>query len=217
MVYILTVICILSSVTASGFCLSCTQCVNLNGTQCSGKAVSCPSDEYTCLSAYGVTFMGNKEVAHVFLRLCENRSLCNQFGSIGFSSGRIKSRTTCCFSDNCTPPMPTFPVEVTRKNGLTCQTCISMATNSCIPTTTMACSGDETRCITQAITSMSGTISSTMALRGCSTKEICEGIQEVDVENFKYSAQVTCSDGNDKLQLSRFIFFLSVLLMLRYW
>uniref|UniRef100_A0A8C5WDH1 UPAR/Ly6 domain-containing protein n=1 Tax=Leptobrachium leishanense TaxID=445787 RepID=A0A8C5WDH1_9ANUR len=198
MLHLVTLICILSGVLTSGYCLSCIQCMSNKSTQCSGPSVPCPSDEHSCLSAYGLTTMGNKEVGKAFIRMCQNRTFCNQFGSIGFSIGRIKSSTTCCSTDNCTPPIPTFQNEVHQKNGVTCQTCISTNTNSCVPMETMACTGSENKCITQ-ITDVSG---SKTALRGCSTELICDGIQNIELGNFTYSAQVSCTDGDTRLQLS---------------
>ncbi|MEE6481905.1 hypothetical protein FKM82_013060 [Ascaphus truei] len=146
---LLQVLCVLSTLAATGYSLSCTQCVALSGTSCTGPSITCPANK-VCMAAYSVTTAGGVEISNVFGRNCELQNKCGLSGSVNVPNGKIKMGTSCCTTDNCTPSMPTLPADNDVKNGLTCRTCTSTNSAWCYTTDTMLCTGSENMCLLQS-------------------------------------------------------------------
>ncbi|XP_041427652.1 phospholipase A2 inhibitor and Ly6/PLAUR domain-containing protein-like [Xenopus laevis] len=210
---------ILSTCIAKGYSLSCIQCVGVEGPSCSGISTSkrCPSSDDVCVSSYTVTEMGGMEVSKQFVRHCESKKMCDKAGSISIPNGRVKMSNVCCRSDNCDPGLPKLPLEKTLKNGIMCDGCIGINTKSCHSNEPLECVGDEKMCISYLMT-MSGVISTSMALRGCATENFCViGEQEVENEHMKLEVDISCGvDGAISLQLNQFLLALPTLLLLKY-
>ncbi|KAE8594366.1 hypothetical protein XENTR_v10019608 [Xenopus tropicalis] len=208
---------ILSAFIAKGYSLSCIHCIGAEGPSCSGTSQQCSSSDEVCLSSYTVTEMGGMEVSKLFIRQCESKEKCDKAGTMSIPNGKVKMSNVCCKSDNCNPGIPKLPLEKTLKNGIMCEGCIDTNKKSCQSGQPLECVGDETRCITY-VTSMSGLISTSMAARGCATKDFCEiGEQEMGNDLVKVEVDISCSgDGAISLQLNQLLLALPSLLLLKY-
>uniref|UniRef100_A0A6I8SPX2 Provisional ortholog of phospholipase A2 inhibitor and LY6/PLAUR domain containing n=1 Tax=Xenopus tropicalis TaxID=8364 RepID=A0A6I8SPX2_XENTR len=193
--------------------LQCVECMNQEGETCTGALVTCPSGDYVCSSTYTLTMMQGAGTSKQFVRQCESRTSCGKAGSITMPGGRIKSNSACCSTDGCDPGTISFPPDKTGKNGQVCESCLAIGSETCSSVTPMECTGEETSCITQ-ITSITGLVSTKMAIRGCSTKEICDvGSLDTDQDGMKMKITVTCSKAIG-LQQSLFLLALSGLVLL---
>ncbi|MEE6481904.1 hypothetical protein FKM82_013060 [Ascaphus truei] len=209
---LLQVLCVLSTLAATGYSLSCTQCVALSGTSCTGPSITCPANK-VCMAAYSVTTAGGVEISNVFGRNCELQNKCGLSGSVNVPNGKIKMGTSCCTTDNCTPSMPTLPADNDVKNGLTCRTCTSTNSAWCYTTDTMLCTGSENMCLLQS-TKITGVLTSTAALRGCATESICKiGRQSESGNGLNIEVDFFCSNGSVDLHKGFFFPALTLLLM----
>uniref|UniRef100_A0A803JRR0 Phospholipase A2 inhibitor subunit gamma B n=1 Tax=Xenopus tropicalis TaxID=8364 RepID=A0A803JRR0_XENTR len=156
----------------------------------------CPITELCCaLSTEGVA-------SKSFSRSCEKRASCGISGSIGYQRGKIKTATTCCFSDACTPSNPALPLENMQRTGLTCRSCTSLNSKWCHTEDTVDCTGEERKCILQTTTT-SGSKSGLRAVRGCATNDLCAiGSQSHDFGDIKEWTEVYCTNGSIALQQS---------------
>ncbi|XP_075047318.1 phospholipase A2 inhibitor and Ly6/PLAUR domain-containing protein-like isoform X2 [Mixophyes fleayi] len=133
--------------------------------------MTCPMDKacgasHTKANAYGVKLIDRYEMS------CVPLDQCNTAGIASFSNGNMKRSTTCCNTDNCTPPTPTLPDDNSQANGLICPKCISYDSDSCYTKDTMECTGNENMCLHQ-IYKIDVPYSHTFAFRGCASKSIC--------------------------------------------
>ncbi|OCT73593.1 phospholipase A2 inhibitor and Ly6/PLAUR domain-containing protein [Xenopus laevis] len=205
--------CLLASIIAKGYSLKCVECMNQDGESCTGPLVTCPVGDYVCSSTYTLTTMQGAGISKQFIRQCELRLSCGKAGSITMPGGRIKSNSACCSTDACDTGPISFPADKTDKNGQVCESCLSIGSETCSSVSPMECAGEETSCITQ-ITSITGPVSTKMAIRGCSTKEICDvGRLDTDQDGMKMKITVTCSKAIG-LQQSLFVLVLSGLVLL---
>ncbi|MEE6481902.1 hypothetical protein FKM82_013058 [Ascaphus truei] len=178
----------------TGYSLSCTVCEYSAGTSCTGPSTPCPAD-HVCMSSYTVTTGGGKEKSKVFVRNCASQNVCVISGSVSVPDHKTRTGTSCCTTDNCTPPIPTLPAANDVMNGLMCPTCTSADTDECYTTDTMECSGDENMCLLQS-TDTSGSISSTVAIRGCATESICNvGSQSLSNGDKNMEVKTNCIKG----------------------
>ncbi|XP_063292570.1 phospholipase A2 inhibitor and Ly6/PLAUR domain-containing protein-like [Pelobates fuscus] len=190
-----------SALTATGHCLSCIQCVSTNKMQCSGKSMVCPATFDACISSYTLTIVGGMEIGKIFTRHCSARAACDSYGSVSMPDGRIKRTSSCCFSDNCTPSIPTFPPDRHDKNGVKCPGCYSPNDRSCVPEYIIECVGEEIRCINHTETMKSGEVESAVALQGCASIDLCAaGSQELQVDNIRSRIEMTCMSSSVCLQ-----------------
>ncbi|KAM4650699.1 phospholipase A2 inhibitor and Ly6/PLAUR domain-containing protein-like [Discoglossus pictus] len=187
--------CILSALAAKGYSLSCTKCLTYNGDSCVGPTVLCPYEEDSCVSMYAVTSIDGKVVSKIFSRQCAKHNVCNKYASVSLSNSQIKTSSSCCFTDNCSPDTPKIAPDNPTKNGVSCMTCTDTNSKSCIGME-MECTGDETKCFTQ-ITTISAPRPSTVVVRGCSNEALCYiGNQEAEVGSLKVKTEISCDDGN---------------------
>ncbi|XP_075462388.1 phospholipase A2 inhibitor NAI-like [Ascaphus truei] len=192
---LLTFTWVISALIATGYSLSCKVCLSTDHTSCTGDSTICSAGK-VCMSSYTVTTAPDHEVNTIFVRSCELQRECGMSGSINIPDGKIKMGTTCCTSDNCTPPIPTLPADNDVMNGVTCRTCASADSNWCYTSDTMECTGNEKMCLLQT-TEMSGSISHISALRGCATKSVCDiGDQHVSGDGITIKLTHTCSSGS---------------------
>ncbi|CAH2318148.1 Hypothetical predicted protein [Pelobates cultripes] len=158
---------------------------------------------------------GHEGVARkTFSRSCEKRSSCGISGTIGYLKGKVKTATSCCFTDGCTPSSPALPSDSTQRVGLTCSSCTSLDSAWCHTKETIECTGDERRCIFKA-TTISGPKYSRSAVRGCATKTLCDtGSQSQDFGNgIKVNTDVTCTSDSTDLQLNLLLLTMVSLLL----
>ncbi|KAM4652240.1 phospholipase A2 inhibitor and Ly6/PLAUR domain-containing protein-like [Discoglossus pictus] len=227
--------------------LLCMQCTAVDEASCVGQERRCPSHDYLCASTNTLTIMGGKSHTN-FTRSCERRSSCGITGTIGFQKGMVKTVISCCEVDSCTPSMPAktycyihegpyghhgikylppFIVvsmdpmcqgDTPQRNGLTCASCTSTDSTWCHTEDTIACTGEENRCMLKQITTTGSKYSYT-AIRGCATKPLCDvGYQYHEFGGQKITTYVKCTNGgitfHHNLILLAFAIMASVKLML---
>ncbi|KAM4703269.1 phospholipase A2 inhibitor gamma subunit B-like [Rhinophrynus dorsalis] len=208
-------LCIFSILISTGYCLSCIHCRAEGENSCTGEEKKCPTyDDFVCASTSTITIM--EGVARkTFTRSCEKRITCGISGNIGYQKGKIKTATSCCYSDSCTPSMPALPPDNTQKAGLTCRSCTSMNSKWCYTDETIDCTGEERRCILQT-TSMSGAKSGMTAVRGCATKNLCDiGSRDQDFGDVKMRMEVTCTSVAICLRNNLFVLAFAALLSIK--
>ncbi|XP_053547224.1 phospholipase A2 inhibitor and Ly6/PLAUR domain-containing protein [Bombina bombina] len=202
---------ILPALLKSGYSLSCKHCFNNTGNYCSGPELPCDSKEEVCVSSYTKTSVGGMEISNIFLQQCDNRALCAQSASISFPDGRERTSYTCCLKDGCTPPVPTFPVDKTEENGVSCVSCIAVNDKMCTSKELMKCIGNENKCITQA-TFISEPVSSTTVVRGCATPNSCVGdTTEKVVGTLRTKIDISCTDGSISPHYNLLLLIFSIL------
>ncbi|XP_077116217.1 uncharacterized protein LOC143770462 [Ranitomeya variabilis] len=173
--------------------LSCTQCMSTSSS-CSGNSVTCPSG-HVCASQYSETTVGGKKT-EMLLRLCSPPSECSTKGSISTSQLQLMMAVSCCGTDNCTPDLPALPTKSTNSNELVCRSCISADSTWCYTPDTVQCTGDENMCLLQS-TKISGSTSSSTAIRGCATKSICDlGSQTATLGGVSVDVKTVCTSGS---------------------
>lgn len=178
---------VLSALVTPGDALSCQVCTSSSAESCDASSVTCPED-FVCASSYSLT---NTHGA-IFAMLCAPRHHCDSPGSISASNGRIRRTTTCCYTDNCTPPHPVLPDRNFQPNGLTCQTCLSVYSKWCSSLRTIDCAGDEDACLLQT-SEYYAPIRKSVAVRGCATKSICSlGTQWIQFGTLKMKFTYSC-------------------------
>ncbi|KAG8550144.1 hypothetical protein GDO81_028170 [Engystomops pustulosus] len=194
MTSLLAIVSLLSALTATGSALSCTECMSLTSSSCSGSSVTCPPG-YLCASDYAEIEAAGQKISSV-MRSCAPSSECNLKGSVSMTYGKARSAMSCCSTDNCTPTLPSLPTRDSTPNGVTCRSCASADSTWCYTSDTIQCNGDENMCILQT-TQMTGSMSLSSALRGCATKSLCDfGSRSKTIEGATISVKATCtSDG----------------------
>ncbi|XP_075462395.1 phospholipase A2 inhibitor and Ly6/PLAUR domain-containing protein-like isoform X1 [Ascaphus truei] len=216
---LLQVLCVLSALVATGYSLSCTVCVSSSGSSCTGPSITCPDDN-VCESSFTVLTAGGIETK-IFTRNCEPQTRCGLKGSYTLPAYKTKMGSYCCATDNCTPGIPTLPADNSIKNGATCPTCTSANSDYCYTSYTIECTGDEVWCLLQS-TITSGSISSTVAQRGCATATICNhgyhsasniGNQSASSNGLTTEVIIKCSNGNIGLHPGFFFPAAALLLM----
>ncbi|XP_073425944.1 phospholipase A2 inhibitor and Ly6/PLAUR domain-containing protein-like [Dendrobates tinctorius] len=183
---------LLSTLSATSYALSCTQCSSASAS-CTGSSVTCRSG-YMCGSSYTETAVG-ATTQESFIRSCIASSECSFSGSLSIQNGYIRMGISCCNSDNCDPVTPSLPSRSSNLNGQVCRTCISADSTWCYTSDTLNCTGDENMCLLET-TKISGSESSSVAIRGCATKSICDlGSQSQTVGDISVEVKFICTSG----------------------
>ncbi|KAM3923135.1 phospholipase A2 inhibitor and Ly6/PLAUR domain-containing protein-like [Leptodactylus fuscus] len=182
---------LLIALVARSDALSCIQCMSTNSS-CSGHSVTCPSG-YVCGSSYTKTLIGGTKTA--FIRACMPQTDCNIKGSMGMKQGHVWMVTSCCGTDNCTPGIPELPTKKSDRNKEICPSCVSGNSTWCSAFQLVQCRGDETICLMHS-TKITGSISSSTAIKGCGTKSLCDlGSQFYSVEGSSIEVDFLCDSG----------------------
>ncbi|XP_072282733.1 uncharacterized protein [Pyxicephalus adspersus] len=199
--------------------LECFLCVNATYAACkeNGIFVNCSSSEL-CISYYEKAFIGGKSTT-LFFMMC---GTCDMFKptSVRFHKGTVKSNSTCCNTNRCTPSEPKIAVdgpvlknENNNKKNVTCKSCYSSA-KSCDCNIFMNCSGEEEKCIHRN-TIVGGNHSYLMSVRGCTTDETCHACNR-DIDNIKgflLTSKYTCTGNSNFLLPTPLLLFLSAILL----
>ncbi|XP_077312360.1 phospholipase A2 inhibitor and Ly6/PLAUR domain-containing protein-like [Lithobates pipiens] len=182
---LLLVICSLAS---TGFCILCKSCVHQLGFPCDGISLPCSSDE-VCISFY--TVITTETIISMEYELsCRPRSYCNMNGSMSTSKdNRLRTGTSCCYTDNCIPPFPTLPPVNSRKNRLMCR-------SSHMVSNTVECTGNETKCGQLDVT-VTGAMILNYTVRGCATRSFCDIYenQMYTIQGINFDTKMFCNDG----------------------
>ncbi|XP_063798366.1 phospholipase A2 inhibitor and Ly6/PLAUR domain-containing protein-like [Pseudophryne corroboree] len=197
----LRLLCVLSTLTATGFALTCKQCTSFDYASCFGETITCPAD-----NACGTTYTFESNLFKSFFTTCIPMKHCNLMGSISITDKKYKKSISCCYTDNCVPPKPKLPVDNLQPNGVVCTTCQELfpTTGWCNSQDTLSCTGNENSCILQVQNGFDYS-------RGCATENICSLGTEMMSSNTKseYScnANAYAPSGSFGLHSNRIIPF----------
>ncbi|XP_068099403.1 phospholipase A2 inhibitor and Ly6/PLAUR domain-containing protein-like isoform X2 [Hyperolius riggenbachi] len=171
--------------------LSCTVCRSDTSDYCTGPSTTCPAGS-VCGTVLGKSSTG----AVNYIRACTSENGCNMTGSTTIKGGAyVRMVAACCSSDNCTPILPTIPGGSSVTNGVICRSCVSADSTWCYTSDTMACTGDENMCLLLT-TKYSGAQKLSTAVRGCTTKSICDfGSQSFSANGVIMEYKYICTDG----------------------
>lgn len=182
-------LCVLSAFTATGYSLTCKQCLGQDPSSCVGTTETCPAD-HACGAVRSVTKINESEMDLYFIS-CVALKECNSPGSISAPGRKIRRGTSCCYTSNCVPPAPQLPADDKEANGLFCGTCLTETSTDCSPDGIMECTGKEDMCLFQT-TLTTGLLNSQEALRGCSTKSYCN-LAKQSVKSVQMNVELTYS------------------------
>ncbi|KAM4651146.1 phospholipase A2 inhibitor NAI-like [Discoglossus pictus] len=143
-----------SVLAQTGNSLSCKNCFTFSALSCEGSRLNCNSGE-VCTTTYMETSIG-ESMSPWLTRSCSAQSKCNTTSTYSTPTMKKKTSTTCCNTNDCTPPYPQLPSDSSQLNGVTCPTCMDIFSNWCYTGETMQCAGDENMCFykTQTISGM---------------------------------------------------------------
>ncbi|XP_031762432.1 phospholipase A2 inhibitor and Ly6/PLAUR domain-containing protein-like [Xenopus tropicalis] len=190
---LLGTLCALSVFAATGYSLSCQTCMSAGSTPCQGQSLPCPPDS-ACVATYTLTTTNGVTVSEAYTLSCAPLGRCDKPGSFSFPKSKLKMGTSCCYTDNCSPPTPTLPADNNQVNGLVCPTCASADSAWCYTSDTMQCTGDENMCLLQTTEIK---VSSKVAVRGCATKSICDlGSTSVSYPGYSMDVKFSCTSGS---------------------
>ncbi|XP_068099405.1 phospholipase A2 inhibitor and Ly6/PLAUR domain-containing protein-like isoform X4 [Hyperolius riggenbachi] len=177
--------------SSTGHSLSCTVCRSDTSDYCTGPSTTCPAGS-VCGTVLGKSSTG----AVNYIRACTSENGCNMTGSTTIKGGAyVRMVAACCSSDNCTPILPTIPGGSSVTNGVICRSCVSADSTWCYTSDTMACTGDENMCLLLT-TKYSGAQKLSTAVRGCTTKSICDfGSQSFSANGVIMEYKYICTDG----------------------
>ncbi|XP_075047320.1 phospholipase A2 inhibitor NAI-like [Mixophyes fleayi] len=197
-------LCVLSALTATGFSLQCKVCAGNNFGSCTGTTMTCPADN-VCGGSRALTTANGITLTDIFTISCVPKNTCNTPGSISTPNINIKMGTSCCETDNCTPPSPTLPGNTFQPNGVTCRTCTSANSDWCYTEDTIQCIGNENMCLLQT-NNIYGSSKLSTALRGCATKSICDfGTKSSTSGGVNTKVSFSCTSGSFALRSSQFV------------
>ncbi|XP_066428750.1 phospholipase A2 inhibitor and Ly6/PLAUR domain-containing protein-like [Eleutherodactylus coqui] len=165
-------LCLVSALTATSSDLSCTECVSISSSTCSGDSITCPG-EFMCGSVY-TRDLGEGVRSEMLQRGCLPSSQCNLSGTMSIMNGQFGIGSSCCSSDDCTPTLPTFPTKSHNPNGVICPSCTADQPTWCYTSDTVQCTADENMCLLQEIEQTGSGSKASSALRGCATKSFCD-------------------------------------------
>ncbi|XP_078511667.1 phospholipase A2 inhibitor and Ly6/PLAUR domain-containing protein-like [Lissotriton helveticus] len=197
---ILAVTCILSALLAEGNALSCQHCSSVTASTCTGALQTCTSEANACISLVTETSAGGAQIS-AFTRSCGPSSACDKTSSLSNPYMTVRSSSTCCTTDNCTPAAPQLPSPVGTKNGVICRSCLDASSASCYTSETMTCTGVETKCIRYSVTTTSASQTTNIAVRGCATPSFCDmGSNSASSQGTTVTIDVACTDSSMRLQ-----------------
>ncbi|XP_073457865.1 uncharacterized protein [Aquarana catesbeiana] len=159
-----------TSSTATG--TSCVVCRSENSLTCTSSLSVIPANS-KCASAYQIS-TANGVKSYQVVRSWAPVSKCNIAGSMTVAGTKYSMGISCCDGNGCTPSISDTTSTSQVSNGVQCKTCYSSSSSTCGTYTTMTCTGQEARCVSNARTTTSGGTSSTEMIRGCGTKSLCD-------------------------------------------
>ncbi|XP_040183156.1 phospholipase A2 inhibitor and Ly6/PLAUR domain-containing protein-like [Rana temporaria] len=208
---------VLYALIPSGFSISCIKCIDLRGNYCSGETVTCPSG-YSCATALTESTLTSPGVTgmSIFARGCVPNNQCEKTGSVTSTDANVRTATLCCDYDNCETRVPTLPEPSFVPNGLTCSSCSTISSDDCRPSSTLQCTGSETKC-GRLSSSIGGHLSSFL---GCATPSVCDLLgnqQTTFASGVGVRLRTTCTNGgfyhHGSFYLSPLIFLLLKVLL----
>ncbi|XP_040183160.1 G surface protein, allelic form 168-like [Rana temporaria] len=185
---------------------------NASSTYCPGTNVSCPSGSI-CSTVHALTTMGDASYER-YTDTCSPIYQCGIAGSATFLKGTMKL-VTLCSTNNCNLPNAEFSADNSTQNGMKCQNCMAQDTD-CLTTERVQCTGNEDSCFLQT-SGLTETTSAKTAIRGCSTRNICElGAQTYNALGIASNVKYVCSSGRKHFPTSFFTMFVLCASTLKY-
>ncbi|XP_056400721.1 phospholipase A2 inhibitor and Ly6/PLAUR domain-containing protein-like [Hyla sarda] len=152
--------------------LLCQKCRGSVDIKCE-QYETCSTEYDACVTSISKTTYGGEKTIELSKR-CGYSSECNKAGIIATAQKSISKNTTCCYTDHCISPIPTFPLESEEANGLICESCFLKEYGSCSGKNHIACSGNATQCIAYTQKVVKETFTSREVLHGCTHPSICD-------------------------------------------
>lgn len=212
----LPIACILATLLAEGYARQCQTCFGLSPALCAGSVLSCASSEDVCMSTYNSVKVGLLDSTQ-FYRMCGKSSACKQGQTLTTTGYTMRRSTTCCSSDNCTPPTPTLPpAPETQENGVVCRSCYAGDASYCDTKAEMKCTGSENKCARYSITSTKDSKTSQYAVRGCASQQFCEaGSGSSTIAGVTMTSDMVCTDAGIRPEHGLFLPILAMLVLLK--
>lgn len=177
---------------SQGAPLMCVLCRAEDSLECEGILELCPTNQ-VCGSSYRVTASAANTTSSI-ARSCFPEDKCNIFGTMSITGKRIATGTSCCKEDGCTPSIAPWKPKLAKPNGVKCKTCLSSYSDSCETADTLNCRGDETQCVSYALTMSTDFDSAAFSFRGCGTKALCEAQNYLMIINdVEFNHRFTCT------------------------
>ncbi|XP_066465377.1 phospholipase A2 inhibitor and Ly6/PLAUR domain-containing protein-like [Eleutherodactylus coqui] len=184
--------CVLCDISL-GSALWCTECTS-RSSECTGNNITCPNGT-VCGSTYIKRFrVAENKTTEYLTRNCIDETKCSFNGTVTSRNDHIETGVSCCDTDNCTAPLPTFSNSF-QPNNVTCRSCVSEKSTWCYTSDTIACKGDENMCL--LLTTQTGSASE--ALRGCATKSICDLSSQSNIMGSSMKLTFKCTNGGIRL------------------
>ncbi|XP_063800084.1 phospholipase A2 inhibitor NAI-like [Pseudophryne corroboree] len=197
----LWVVCVLASLLSTAYAISCVQCKNENGLECSAPPAPCPNNS-VCF-----TFTVQNEASEAVLRTCGHPKYCGQTFSFMDKGSIITFSSSCCDHDGC------MPIPRLHANDFRCPFCsmLDYDVDDCIIHHEKKCVGNENRCYSY-YTGTGGT--KQLAGRGCASENLCAGINETIVPKVLWDGMIDCDgDGAGKYNSSSSYLTYNILLL----
>ncbi|XP_040271819.1 uncharacterized protein LOC120987316 [Bufo bufo] len=153
--------------------LICKQCQGDLDYKCENYA-KCAPEHDACVTTISQTIYGGYKRNIQRTRRCGSSAECDTAGIITTVQKIISRSTTCCYYDNCIPPLPTLPSESNETNGHICENCYIKEQDRCVARDHIACTGNATRCISYTEETTEGLYRSKEILHGCTHPSICD-------------------------------------------
>ncbi|XP_031761311.1 phospholipase A2 inhibitor subunit gamma B-like isoform X1 [Xenopus tropicalis] len=177
--------------------LSCVACLEVDSRVCDGGSVLCPPEQVCSTSLVEVTRKDGLKYYNV-RRNCRYPERCEITFHFSHTNYRMRQKVTCCTTDNCTPPEPTW-LEVedeSETNGLSCPTCVYPSFD-CLAQRDVECVGEENKCYHQTQTYQGSGGTRINTFRGCGTESLCRfGEWAENYGGFTLETTINCTDAN---------------------
>ncbi|XP_041425031.1 phospholipase A2 inhibitor and Ly6/PLAUR domain-containing protein-like [Xenopus laevis] len=207
-------ICMLYILSGKGaYSLSCTLCIIEGSIECVGESVSCPQGLICSTSSTEITRFDGLIYYNV-RKYCGDPGRCDRMAHSTYTNYKSLEVITCCDTENCTGPVPTWPKYNTEPNGLTCPTCAYPGFD-CLAKDTIQCIGKEEKCFTQTEYHQGLWQGNVQTMRGCSTESHCKfGNWSMRRQDFSIESRITCSFPNSGNSQSFSFFLIGLCLVL---
>ncbi|XP_077312847.1 phospholipase A2 inhibitor NAI-like [Lithobates pipiens] len=201
----IALVCLLFGFISKGYALTCISCSSTSPSLCTGSSVTCTGASELCTTIYTTTtveLFGKSTTTYSLTRGCGQISECNQQKTLRNQIMAVNINTGCCLADNCDTTEPIATIS-TLPNGLECPACFQLSSASCVPSTTVACTGLETQCTTYSLSTDGVPSKPYMAMEGCATQNLCTNYTGTTSTNTNGSLRINITCDNAKMKNNR--------------
>ncbi|KAM4703024.1 phospholipase A2 inhibitor and Ly6/PLAUR domain-containing protein-like [Rhinophrynus dorsalis] len=205
---------VLSVIITTGNSLSCIQCSGFSDIPCTGSSQNCSSSNDVCATTR-IRNTGYLWNSFYFIRSCINTTECGKSGTVSSLYVKTSSSTTCCNTDNCTPSIPSMPVENNTANGLACPSYIETILEPCDIKNHTQCTGDQNYCIRYSTSTTLGSTKSSLLFGGCATENVCSTTTSyISAPGMTMEVKRSCNNNASDLYHNWITTYLSILFIL---